>query len=209
MNHLNNAKYIKALFLDNLINKKIEGMIVGSEVMFAHKKVVADLVLLMNGNINAFEIKAKNDDFRKIIAQLEEYNKVFDTITVIITENHLEKAKRMIPNQVGIIIINNDLQFEIYRESKTNINLNKEEIISTMTIKFIVKYYNIPIKKRSAQEIRKSLEVNDILDLKKSLHKFFYQRIVNKFNNFLSERGNKTHYEDVIILSMPEKRISL
>lgn len=209
MTELNNAKYIKALFIDNILTQPFDQRIIGSEVMFAHKKVVADLIILSKGITEAYEIKAQNDDFRKIKYQLEEYNNVFDYVNVIVTENHFEKAKKVIPDNNGLIIITNEQYFNIYRKPKKNKILVKEELLSTMTIKFIQKYFKISSKDLTASEIRKSLEGNDLQDLKSALYIFLYNRISNRFSYFLLERGNKTHFEDIMLLSMPNKKIYL
>lgn len=209
MNELKNAKYIKALFIDYLLSQKTRDIVIGSEVMFAYKKAVADLIILSNEKIEAYEIKSQNDDFRKITYQLEEYNKVFNYVSIIVTENHFEKAKKLIHKNNGLIIVSNNQDFEIYRIPKENNNLIKEEILSTMTIAFILKHFNIGTNELLASEIRQSLTHRNLQDIKKALYVFFYNRISYKFSNFLQERGTKTHFEDVMLLSMPNKKVTL
>jgi hypothetical protein len=209
MNELNNAKYIKALFVDYILSQPFEQITIGSEVMFAHKKVVADLVILSNEGTEAYEIKACNDDFRKLENQLKEYNNVFDYVNVIVTENHFAKAKKLIPKSNGLILITDKLDFHIYRKPPINKKLKKEELLSTMTIKFLKKYFTINSKKLTAFEIRNYLVEKDIQDLRSALYVFLFNNISNRFSNFLFERGIKTHYEDVKLLSMPNKKVVL
>jgi hypothetical protein len=209
MNELSNANHIKALFIDLLLDKRNEGEVIGSEIMFAEKKALADLVLLSNKNIMAYEIKAQNDDFRKAKCQLETYNKVFDYVSLITTEKHFLKAKKQVPSKNGIIIVTNKIDFEHYREPKQNISLRKEEILSTMTIKFILEYFNLSNRRSFSSEIRKTLRNRSILELKSAMYTFLYKRILNRFSNFVQERGMKTHYEDITLLSMPPKKITL
>jgi hypothetical protein len=103
MTNLGSAKHIKASFIDVLLERKNEVGIIGSEIMFADKKALADLILLSNNKIIAYEIKAQNDDFRKILYQLEAYNNVFDYVNLITTEKHLKKAKQQMPEKTALL----------------------------------------------------------------------------------------------------------
>jgi hypothetical protein len=209
MSNLNKAQYIKALFIDMLLNNGPNDFIIGSELMFTNKKVVADLIKLQKGETYAYEIKAQNDDFRNLIIQLEDYNKVFDYVSLVVTENHFIKATRIIPDNIGLIIVTNN-GIKVFRDAKRNCNISKEEILATMTVNFIQNYFKV---KKSANELayefRKKLQVKEINELKLALFEFLYKRISVRFSNFLNERGLMTHYEDISLLSMPDKRIIL
>lgn len=209
MNNLNNANFIKALFIDFLLEAEHNNYIIGSEVMFAYKKVVADLILLSNNSIQAFEIKAKNDDLRKLESQLIEYNKVFDFVNVLVTENHFLKANQIVSPKNGLIIVKNNLEIEIYRHPVQNIILNKEELLSTMSANFIKKYFKINTQNLSSSKIRNPLLEKDIEEIRNALYLFLKTRISNKYLNFIYEKGIKTHFEDITLLSMPNKKISL
>lgn len=207
MDELGNAKCIKALFIDNIFfNDNYDEKIIGSEVMFSSNKVIADLIILSSRSSIAFEVKAKNDDLRKLEKQLIEYNKVFDFVNVIITENHFEKAKILVPERNGIILISNDHKFEIYRKPQLNTDLDKVELLATMSIKFVKRHYKIS-SNYSATEIRRLLEGKSIDELRLKMYEFLFERISSRFENFLAERGTFSHYEDVSLLSLPNKRI--
>jgi hypothetical protein len=207
MNELINARNLKALFIDYLFENLRQKDVIGSEIMFGSRKGIADLVLLTNGLIFAYEIKAQNDDFRKIKLQLEEYNKTFDFVYLITTEKHFIKAKNVVPKNNGIIFIYNDYSVKLFRESKQNIKLSKEEMLSTMTIKFIENKYQLPPKKMLAYDLRESLKHIDQNILKENMYEFLYQRIRPRFLNFMDERGNKTHFEEIALLSLTNKKI--
>lgn len=209
MKALNNAKQIKALFIDLMLENQEDELVIGNEIMFADKKAIADLVFLENGLINAYEVKSHSDDLRKLEYQLNEYNKVFDHVSVILTENHLNKAKEIIPRKNGIIVLNANYEFKVVRKSVKNNRLNKEELLSTMTIKFIRSYFNLPSSNLNAFEIRKSLSNKSLTELKAALHQFLFDRISSKFEIFKDERGVKTHFEDITLLSMNGKKVEL
>jgi hypothetical protein len=207
MNDLRNARYLKALFIDFIIEKIDNIDVIGSEIMFGSRKGIADLVLLSKGLTYAYEVKAQNDDFRKIKIQLKEYNRTFDFVYIITTEKHLVKAINSTSKNNGIILIYNDSSIRIFKESKQNHKLDKEELLSTMTIRFIENKIQIPPKKISAYKLRKSLEVIDQSTLKSLMFEFLYNRIKPRFDNFIAERGVKTHYEEIAILSLRNKKI--
>jgi hypothetical protein len=207
MSNLKNARYLKALFIDYIIEKIKDNDVIGSEIMFGSLKGIADLVLLSEGLTFAYEVKAQNDDFRKIKLQLKEYNKTFDFVYVITTEKHLTKAINSITKNNGIILIYNDSSIRVFRESKQNYKLDKEELLSTMTIRFIEKKIQAPPRKISAYELRKSLEIIDQNILKSRMYEFLYNRIRPRFDNFLAERGIKTHFEEIALLSFSNKKI--
>jgi hypothetical protein len=207
MNELINARSLKALFIDYIFENIKQNDVIGSEIMFGSRKGIADLIILSNGLTFAYEIKAQNDDFRKIKMQLEDYNKTFDFVYVITTEKHFTKAKNDIPKNNGIIFIYNDLSIKLFRESKQNNNITKEEMLSTMTINFIERKYKFPRKKILAYDLRESLKYLDQKILKEGMYEFLYQRIRPRYLNFIAERGNKTHFEEIALLSMKNKKI--
>jgi hypothetical protein len=209
MNELVSARQLKAIFIDYLFPHLDKEDVVGSEIMFGSKKGVADLILFSNGQTFAYEIKAQNDDFRKLRGQLEEYNKTFDFVSLITTEKHSSKANRIVPKNNGIIIIYNDLTIKNIREPNQNIFLNKDDLLSTMTIKYIEKRFKLSRKKLLAQEFRNSLKYLTLDELRESRYEFLYQRIRPKFVNFIIDKGTKTHSEDITLLSETNKKIKI
>jgi hypothetical protein len=209
MNELVNARIIKALLIDNLINFLKNDYIIGSEIMFGRRKGIVDLLMLSDKFTYAYEIKARNDDFRKIKMQMEEYNKTFDFVYLVTTENHFERARNQVPQKNGIIIIYNDSSIKILREARINKKLIKEELLSTMTIKFIRKNFEINKNISLAYDIRENLKKVDLDFTRNCMYNFLYERIKPRFSNFLLERGIITHYEEVALLSFKNKKIKV
>jgi hypothetical protein len=202
-----NARYIKALLIDFLYEGLHESDIIGSEVMFGERKGIADLLLLSNGIIYGYEIKAQNDDFRKIKTQLVDYNNTFDFVYLVTTEKHYLKAKNSITKSTGIIIIYKDSSIKILKTPKQNFRLNKDDLLATMTINYLGNRYGLPHKGELAYDFRKSLKYLTQQSIKEGVYDFLFQRINPKYLNFLKERGIKTHFEDIALLSFRNKRI--
>lgn len=61
-------------------------------------------VAVINGEINGFEIKSEQDTLVRLTGQVEQYNKVFDTITIVTGPTHLEGVLSKVPDWWGICV---------------------------------------------------------------------------------------------------------
>ena len=98
---LANAEKIKLqIIYQNLEDIANGEVILASEVRYGTLQRQADMVLIekeYNGMIIPVEIKSSADQINdKTLAQLQDYLKVFNRVTLMITENHREKATAMI-----------------------------------------------------------------------------------------------------------------
>ncbi|WP_373893824.1 sce7726 family protein [Virgibacillus sp. CBA3643] len=60
---------------------------------------------VVNGKLHGFEIKSEKDTLRRLPAQIEIYNKVFDTLTLVVSENHCNNAMEIIPEWWGVLCV--------------------------------------------------------------------------------------------------------
>lgn len=60
---------------------------------------------VVNGKLHGFEIKSEQDTLVRLPAQVEIYNKVFDTLTLVVSENHCIKAMDIIPEWWGVLCV--------------------------------------------------------------------------------------------------------
>lgn len=207
MNKIANADIIKAIFIDKVLNNEIslfeneEEILIGHEVMYGVQKLFADLVLFTPQKMIAIEIKAYHDNFKRLDNQLQGYRKLFDSVYVLITENHVEKIKSLPYKWFGILEITNDRNITLRRKAKNIQKFSKEDILETMPIKYLCEYFKIKHNKL-AEDIRLDLRKKTIKDLKKALNTYMERKMGYKFQNFEHERGNVSHYEDISILSM-------
>ena len=82
----------------------------------------ADIAVL-NGKMIGYEIKTEKDNLTRLTSQVKTYNQVFDKAFIIVAENHIQKAKRIIPNWWGIYLIevaNESYKFYNTRKAKIN-----------------------------------------------------------------------------------------
>lgn len=83
----------------------------------------ADLVIL-NGTSTVYEIKSERDNLSRLTNQVLTYQKVFAKVNIITGENHLEAIKEHVPDEVGILLLNDRFQISPIREA-----LNRPESI--------------------------------------------------------------------------------
>lgn len=62
-------------------------------------------VAVLNDEFHAFEIKSANDNLERLPKQQACYNKVFDRVTLVVDERHIEHAVRIVPPQWGLIAV--------------------------------------------------------------------------------------------------------
>ena len=60
-------------------------------------------IAVINGKLHGYEIKSEKDTLERLRHQIEYYSRVFDYITLVVGENHLDKAKYLIPRWWGIL----------------------------------------------------------------------------------------------------------
>lgn len=62
-------------------------------------------IAVINGKIHGFEIKSERDNLERLPYQIESYNKVFDTVTIVVCENHLSNVMEIIPKWWGVYCV--------------------------------------------------------------------------------------------------------
>lgn len=201
--NLKNENYIKSIIIDYYLESD-QKCLIGNELKYGTKGYFTDLIFLSNNLITAFEIKAGNDDFRKIRKQLDNYKKVFDLLYLVITEKHLPEALHILRQGEGLIIIKPDNAIQFYQPPSIIRKNYKKEILYSITIKYLKKYFNLS-NNVSSNEFRDGLMKKKLSEIKDAYYNYLIERLDKKNSVFLSERGKKTHYEDVSILSFNEK----
>ena len=74
----------------------------------------ADVVIL-NGTSTVYEIKSERDTLSRLVSQIAAYQTVFAVTNVIIGRNHLEEVLNILPEQVGILVLNDRYQISTIR----------------------------------------------------------------------------------------------
>lgn len=81
----------------------------------------ADIVVV-NGTTTVYEVKSERDKLCRLPGQIEDYLKVFGRVNVILAEKHVEEAKKILPESVGIHRLTSRNQISVVREGLDNSN---------------------------------------------------------------------------------------
>jgi hypothetical protein len=65
--------------------------------------VRADLAVI-GETLQAFEIKSDQDTLKRLAAQAEAYNRVFDTVTIVVGPRHRDAVETVVPQWWGILL---------------------------------------------------------------------------------------------------------
>jgi hypothetical protein len=77
--------------------------VVIDELGLKHGVCRADIAVI-NGHLLGYEIKSDEDSLRRLPDQVDAYGAVFDRITLVVAERHLNDARRIIPTWWGVIV---------------------------------------------------------------------------------------------------------
>ena len=83
-------------------------------------------IAVINGKIHGYEIKSKQDNLERLPSQIESYNSIFDTMTIVTYKSHLNKIKTIVPRWWGIKYIddkNGNIILKNVRKAKENSNI--------------------------------------------------------------------------------------
>jgi hypothetical protein len=194
------AEYIKSQLIDFLILNCSNDLFIGNEVMYGTKRKLIDLLVLKDNQLTAIEIKADNDDMRRIQEQINESKKIFDFIIVCTTMGHLEKAKELLSNDIGLYsVVGQDIK--IIRKPKKQKKLDKQEMLFSINANFLRRSLNSAASKINSDEVRQYYFKDSINKIHNLFTEYLQQKVQSKFNLFLQNRGEYTHIDDIPLLS--------
>jgi hypothetical protein len=99
--------------------------------------------LTINGESKSFEIKSELDNLYKLSKQVSDYEKVFDENYIVIDEKHFTKAKKLIPDHYGIIVLHGH-QLINDKTASPNEKLDSEKQLRLFTKKELAQTFKIP-----------------------------------------------------------------
>lgn len=116
-NEYRNEYFYKNTLLNELILQKhcLNTTIALSELPVNKSK--ADFVMI-NGKGIVYEIKTELDNIERLNNQIEDYYRAFSYVNVVTCMNHLDKIKKSIDENVGIIILTENNKLETVKEAK-------------------------------------------------------------------------------------------
>lgn len=113
-------------------------------------------VAVINGALHGYEIKSERDTLDRLPHQVEQYNKVFDFVTLVCGEKYLDKIDQAIPSWWGVYAVeqsSTEIQVREVREPQQNETLNPFALAQFLwrdeMLEILPKYTNDKMIKKS------------------------------------------------------------
>lgn len=184
---LSNENVIKAGIINYFARKNRKPFFVCNELTFSSKNKVADLIFCKDGINIGIEIKAYNDDFRRLGNQLPNYCKLFDFVYIVITMNHIGKIEA-IPESIGIILFSDEGNISYLRKAHRN-SIDIKEMLLSMPISFI---RTCPSRNKYTRKDNKNFG-------KKLVRQIFTKYLHERCRWTHTDLCTSLHYEDITI----------
>lgn len=192
------AEYIKASVIDWLLCRHND-IIIGNEIMYGTTRKVVDLLAIVDNKTIAIEIKGAADKLVRLPEQLEEYKKVFDKVVVVAAPSHIEGIAHIVPHGTGLFVSKKNT-IKRLNSPLVNHKQDKLEMLNSVSSAYLKKQYP-QYRALNENEIRLLLSKEKKADIQRLLVSFYRQRLSEKFQLFLSERGENTLVDDIPTLS--------
>lgn len=109
---------------------------------------------VINGAMYGYEIKSDRDTLERLPEQMNEYNAVFDKLTLVVGKRHLHDAINLVPDWWGVIVAKSEDQkitFYTIREPEKN---NEQKGVSIARLLWREEALQILEEKNKAQGVR-------------------------------------------------------
>lgn len=215
---------IKSALIDRLFTKGevCADAVIISEMVVDSWARRADVVLA-NGKLSAFEIKSDFDTLTRLPGQLESYRTFFERVVVVITPRFLEKVGKIVPDGVGIWVVDSDGAEGIREKRRARtFDLTPDAAITLMTVTDLRRLLSANgvqgatrASRRELEELARKLTKKDLAVAARDSVK---RRFRTHFKNFLNRRANQgTRYalgalkrvQRTIKRPEPEEQLSL
>lgn len=132
-------------------------------------------IAVVNGKMHGFEIKSESDTLDRLPSQIEVYNKVMDTVTIVAGINHIDKIINTVPEWWGISIAakdkNGNLKIKVLRKPKKNKEIDpysvaqllwKEEALDILHFKKMDKGFKSKPRRVLWERLSSNLPLNEL-----------------------------------------------
>ena len=188
----------KAYCIDFYI-KKYKCQLITSEFRYGISKLITDLVIITQRNTISIEIKTEKDDLRRLKSQIIEARKNFNLTIVFAASQYKHELLNELPDDVGITLLKNG-HCEVLRIPKRNVPSDLE-ILASIPVVYLRSFFSIP-NNLDSDKARSYVIRMYHKRVQECFRAFMNYRFAKNYNQFLSDRGEKTHIDDIPILTM-------
>ncbi|MCH4167670.1 MAG: sce7726 family protein [Streptococcaceae bacterium] len=65
-------------------------------------------IAVVNGILHGYELKSESDNLSRLPQQIENYNKIFERMTIVTDQKYIKEVKKIIPSWWGIMTVRKD-----------------------------------------------------------------------------------------------------
>ncbi|XDF78916.1 sce7726 family protein [Aliivibrio fischeri] len=157
-----------------------------------------------NNTTHAIEIKSDVDNTYTLQSQIDDYYKVFNKVSILISEKHLKNIN-MLNKNIGVYILKNGY-ISCKRKAKEKRKLNKRltlDLLSTAELKSLS-----PSKTSNRIELINDIEnYISFKDLNEITYASLYKKISAIFSLFKNEKIGPTTIHDLSVLEIRQPLI--
>ena len=162
------------------------GAHVYEELAINKGRTIVDVAVFSRSENIGFEIKSGRDTFTRLPKQIESYDKFFTRNYLVIDDNHLERAEKILPRYWGILLAyhdGNEVVIELYRDAGVNPKQSKRIVLellwkdeTTTLLKKYGKYKGMSAARLSRRYtvLNARLNIHEVLD---ELYQLLPQRV--------------------------------
>lgn len=134
-------------------------------------------VAVLNGSLSGFELKSASDTLRRLPTQVEYYSQVLDYSTLVVAENHQDKALDLIPAWWGHTTahwVDDEVLLEVIREPQLNpaphppaisLLLWRDEALEELTIRGLDKGYRSRTRVDLCNRLADELDLQELREV--------------------------------------------
>ncbi len=169
----------------------------------------ADVVLILSDKVVGVEIKSDADTYQRLVSQVKNYNRFFDTNWLVVGSTHAKSSEKYLPEWWGIISveeIEGRFDFYVIREAQKN---PKNILKNKLSLLWRTELFNIQCKadmfkykEKSKAFVRdKIIEKLDEISLNKYISDELFERdyttIKEEIEAFRHKKIRKTKYRRI------------
>ena len=175
---------------------------IANEPLYGPKMRRVDLLLISSLGLHALEIKSEKDSLSKLSEQISEYTQTFDKTSVVLTKNHLQSAKSILPKNVGIILVEDNSFIEI-RPANCVKRLNKKYLATLLPKPVLLQLVGNKYKKYDTFQIREIVAPKvSLLQLKTIVIQRLQKKYTRFFQCYLQEAKNGNSIDNLCMLTL-------
>ncbi len=182
-----NDKLIRSAFIEWLYKRRPAPKKIIEELSVDNGNAIADIVVLSR-DLHCFEIKGESDKIERLQKQSLHYDLAFRKITLITTQNHLDKSFNLAPSYWGIIeakIKDGAVIFSYKRKASLSPMFSKVTALQTLwkveMLNIVNKKSIINVKKNHTRE-KISVEIA-ISSSKKELSNLIAEQLIDRISS--------------------------